>query len=256
MKLLRDTWLVFARQMALLLRNPVWVIVGIMQPLYFLYLFGPLLTKALQAQLPPGAPESATYQFFIPGLLIQLAMFGSMFVGFALVAELRQGVIERMRVTPVSRLALLLGRSGRDIVMLLFQSLVIVLLALPLGLKVELGNLALALGLLALIGLLMSSFSYAIALILRSEDALAPLLNTISMPIWLLSGILLPMTFAPGWLSTISKFIPFKWAADAARQLFAGNPGDPAVWKGLVSVAVPTLLCVIWASRKFAKSVR
>ncbi|WP_412541685.1 ABC transporter permease [Longispora sp. K20-0274] len=251
MKLLRDIWLVFARQMALLLRNPVWVIVGIMQPLYFLFLFGPLLRGALRM----GTAEES-YRFFVPGLLIQLAMFGSMFVGFALVAELRQGVIERMRVTPVSRLALLLGRCGRDIVMLLFQSLVIVLLAMPLGLKVKPGDLLLALGLLALIGLLMSSFSYALALILRSEDALAPLLNTVSMPILLLSGILLPMTLAPGWLRTVSDFIPFKWASDAARALFAGNPGDPTVWKGLLFVGVPAVLCVVWASRKFAKSVR
>ena len=43
MKLVRDTWLVFVRQMALVLRNPVWLIVGVMQPLYFLLLFGPLL---------------------------------------------------------------------------------------------------------------------------------------------------------------------------------------------------------------------
>ena len=58
----------------------------------------------------------------MPGLLVLLAMFGALFTGFGLIAELRAGVIERSRVTPVSRLALLLGRSLRDIVSLLVQA--------------------------------------------------------------------------------------------------------------------------------------
>ena len=52
---------------------------------------------------------------FVPGLLIQLALFGTLFVGFGLIAELRAGVVERMRVTPVSRFAMLLGRTLRDV---------------------------------------------------------------------------------------------------------------------------------------------
>ena len=135
MKLLRDSWLVFARQMALVLRNPVWLIVGVMQPLYFLLLFGPLLKGV--ANLPGGN----AYQFFVPGLLVQLAMFGTLFVGFALIAELRAGVIERMRVTPVSRLALLLGRSGRDVASLLVQAAIMTALSVPFGLTVKLGSL-------------------------------------------------------------------------------------------------------------------
>ena len=81
MKLLRDSWLVFARQMALVLRNPVWLIVGVMQPLYFLLLFGPLLKGV------PNLPSGKAYQFFVPGLMVQLAMFGTLFVGFGLIAD-------------------------------------------------------------------------------------------------------------------------------------------------------------------------
>ncbi len=250
-KFLRDTWLVFARQMALVIRNPTWVVVMLMQPLYFLFLFGPLLKAALRM-----TSDKAAYQFFIPGLLVQMAMFGTMFVGFGLVAELRQGVIERMRVTPVGRFPLLLGRSLRDIVTMIFQALAIVLLAIPLGLRVDLGNLGLTLALLALIAVMLSSFSYAVALILRSEDALAPLMNALSMPVLLLSGILLPMTFAPAWLRHVSDFIPFKWASDGARALFAGDPGNAAVWKSLLIVGLLAVVCVMWAARKFARSVR
>ena len=50
-----------------------------------------------------GGTRAEAYQWFIPGLLVQMAMFGTLFAGFGIIAELRAGVIERMRVTPVSR---------------------------------------------------------------------------------------------------------------------------------------------------------
>jgi ABC-2 type transport system permease protein len=250
MTLIRDTWLVFTRQLTLVLRNPVWVIVGIFQPLCFLLLFGPLL-KAM----PQLGGENA-YEAFVPGLLVQLAMFGTMFVGFALIAELRAGVIERMRVTPVSRLALLLGRCARDVLSLLVQASILTAIAVPFGLRVNLGDMALAFAVLALIGLLLSAFSYGVALLVRSEDALAPLLNTISIPALLLSGILLPLSLGPGWLQTIATWNPFSWAVDAARALFAGDPGDPHVWKALVIVGALSVVAAAWSARLFARSVR
>lgn len=249
-KLARDTWLVFARQMGLLLRNPVWVFVGIMQPLFFLLLFGPLLKSV------PQLGGHNAYKVFVPGLLIQLGIFGTLFVGFPLISELRMGIIERMRVTPVSRFALLLGRAGTATAMLVFQGLLLVVLALPFGLRVQIGPLLLTLALLALIAVLCSSLSYGVALWLKSEDALAPLLNMVSMPVLLLAGILLPMSLGPRWLRTVADYNPFKWAVDAARQLFAGHPGDGSVWKALVIVGVLAAITVTWAARSFAKAVR
>jgi ABC-2 type transport system permease protein len=251
MKVLRDTWLIFQRQMQLVLRNPVWVIIGVVQPLYFLFLFGPLLEKAL------GAPTQAqAYLVFIPGLLVMLAMFGSMFVGFGLIAELRAGVIERSRVTPVSRLALMLGRSLRDVVTLFFQALLITLLAIPFGLTVKIGDLLLAFLMLSLIGLMLSAASNAIALKLRSEDALAPLMNGVAQPLLLLSGILLPLSMAPGWLQGVGDWNPFAWAVDGTRALFAGDPGNSHVWQALLILGVLTVLSLMWAARSFARSVR
>ena len=246
-KLIRDTWLVFARAMHLTLRQPVWVVVVLAQPLYFLLLFGPLLK--------PIFGEDA-YQIFVPALLIMLAMFGTLFTGFGLIAELRAGVLERMRVTPVSRFALMLGRCGRDVIVMAFQALVLVVLAIPFGLTVRVAPLLLTLGMLALIGLLCSSLSYAVSLKLRSEDALAPLVNAVSQPLLLLSGILLPLSLAPEWLQNIAAFNPFSWAVDASRALFEGDVGDPSVWQASLILGVLALLAVTWAARQFARSVR
>src|SRR5690348_1211019 len=192
MKLLRDTLIIFQRQALLLLRNPVWIFVGVFQPVMYLLLFAPLLKPAL------GVSSNAqAYEIFVPGLLVLLAIFGGLFQGFGLIAELRAGIIERSRVTPVSRLALLLGRSLRDVVSLLFQSIIITVLSIPFGLSVRVGDVVLAYLVLGLIALMLSALSYAVALKVRSEDALAPLLNTVGQPVLLLSGILLPLALAP-----------------------------------------------------------
>ena len=251
MKLLRDTSLIFQRQLQLLLRNPVWVFVGVFQPVMYLLLFAPLLKPALQV-----SSNAEAYEIFVPGLLVLLAIFGGLFQGFGLIAELRAGVIERSRVTPVSRLALLLGRSLRDVVSLIAQAVIITLLALIFDLRVVLGNLLLAYLMLALISLMTSALSYGVALVVKSEDALAPLMNTVAQPVLLLSGILLPLTYAPGWLQGIADWNPFSWAVDGTRALFRGDLGAPAVWQGLVIMAVLAAAAVGWAAREFARSVR
>jgi len=251
MKLVRDTSLIFGRQMQLLLRNPVWLFVGVFQPVMYLLLFAPLLKPALQV-----STNAEAYEIFVPGLLVLLAIFGGLFQGFGLIAELRAGVIERSRVTPVSRLALLLGRSLRDVVSLVAQAIIITLLALLFDLRVVLGNLLLAYLMLALISLMTSAVSYGVALLVKSEDALAPLMNTVAQPVLLLSGILLPLTFAPGWLQGIADWNPFSWAVKGVRALFRGDLGAPVVWQGLLIMAVLAVLAVLWAAREFARSVR
>jgi ABC-2 type transport system permease protein len=251
MKLLRDTWLVYQRQMLLMLRNPVWLVVGAIQPLFYLLLFGPLLKSALHVQTNADA-----YKIFVPGLLVLLAMFGPLFTGFGLIAELRAGIIERSRVTPLSRLAMLLGRSLRDVVSLVVQCALITVIALFFDLTVYLRDVLLAFLLLSLVGLMLSAVSYAVALKLRSEDALAPLLNTVAQPVLLLSGILLPLRDAPNWLKNVAAWNPFSYVVDGVRSLFAGMPGDPSVWKSLVISGVLTALAMFWAARSFARSVR
>ncbi|MGW4941383.1 ABC transporter permease [Actinoplanes sp. NPDC004185] len=251
MKLVRDTSLIFQRQMLLLLRNPIWIVVGIFQPVMYLLLFAPLLKPALGVRT-----NAEAYEIFVPGLLVLLAIFGGLFQGFGLIAELRAGVIERSRVTPVSRFALLLGRSLRDTVSLLAQAVIITLLALAFDLRVFIGNLLLAYLMLALISLMTSAVSYGVALAVKSEDVLAPVMNTVAQPVLLLSGILLPLTFAPGWLQAVADWNPFSWAVNGVRALFLGDLGAPAVWQGLLIMAVLAALALTWAARLFARSVR
>jgi len=250
MKALRDTMLIYRRSMTLTLRQPVWIIMGILQPILYLVLFGPLLEASTKAA---GAGTSA-FNWFIPGLLVQTAVFGGAFVGFGLVAELRYGVVERMRVTPMSRFAMLLGRSLRDVTILVGQGLLMIGLAIPFGLNLDPAGAAVTIALLALIGLVTAPLSYTAALVLKSEDALAPVVQGIALPLLLLSGILLPMALAPDWLRFIASLNPLTHAVDASRALFNGDWGNPEVAIG-VSITVIFAALAIWvASRAFSRA--
>ena len=117
---LRDTWLIYRRSLVLTLRQPVWVGDG--------HLPADPLPRPVRAAARRRdrrgrrrAPTPTTGSS--PGLLVQTAMFAAAFAGFGLVAELRYGVVERMRVTPMSRFAMLAGRSLRDVTIMLVQAI-------------------------------------------------------------------------------------------------------------------------------------
>ncbi len=251
MRTFRDTWLIFQRSLVLTLRNPVWLILGLMQPILYLAFFGPLLKNIASM---PGFPPGGAFNVFVPGILVMTAMFGSAFVGFGLCDELREGVIERMRVTPMSRVAMLLGRSLRDVVLLLAQAVVLVVLSVPFGLEINPGGLAISFLLLALVGLVMSPFSYALAIILGNEDALAPAVNGLALPLMLLSGIMLPMTLAPDWLQTLANLNPIYHAVSAVRDLFNAHVGDPEVLTGTVLMAGLAAVTIWFGARTFGRA--
>jgi ABC-2 type transport system permease protein len=251
MTFLRTTWIVFARQTRLSLRNPIWVIIGLTQPILYIALFGPLLEQVVANT--PGLPAGDAWQIFVPGQLVQLGIFGAMFVGFGLIAEYRAGVIERQRVSPASRTALLVGRVLRDVVVLLVQAAMLTLMSLPFGLRAPIGGVLLALAVVAVLGAAFSSLSYAAALTLKSEDALAPLLNGIAVPVLLLSGILLPMSIAPAWLRTVSDINPLKHVVDGARAFFRGDLTSSTAGWGLAATLGLVTVGLLVGTRTFRR---
>ena len=251
MRMLRDTRLMFVRNMQHTLRNPVFVFASMFQPILYLLLFMPLLNSLGGVAL--GLPAGKTVDVFIPGLLVMQALFGSAFVGFSLIDDIRTGVIERFLVTPVKRPAILLGRVLRDAVILLFQCILITLVAIPFGLSVNVGGFLLSLLLYALIGVTMASMSYGFALIYKIEDPLAPTLNTITLPVTLLSGIILPLALAPIWLQDLAKLNPFSYGVNAARALFAGNFQSIQITEGFIIISALAIIIFMLALRSLKK---
>jgi ABC-2 type transport system permease protein len=106
-----------------------------------------------------------SYRFFVPGLLIQLGLFGAAFVGFSIIADWLAGVIERFRVTPVSRLALLAGRVLRDVVVLLVQAVILVLAGIAFEMRAPVGGVLIGLGFIAVVAVSLAAISYTVGLL-------------------------------------------------------------------------------------------
>ena len=256
MTFIHDTLTVFRRQLRLSLRNPAWVIIALMQPILYLVLFAPLLTKLPAASLGGsgnGGSTAEAYKFFVPGLLIQLGLFGSTFVGFAIISDWRAGVIERFRVTPVSRLAIMSGRVLRDVLVLMVQAVILVLVALAFGLRAPVTAVLIGLGFIILVAVGLASVSYATALLVKSEDAFAPMLNSVVLPLVLLSGIMLPMTLGPGWLQGIARISPFRYIIDAMRSAFTGDYANTLMLEGVLVAAGLAVVCLWLGSRVFVR---
>ncbi|SHG57146.1 ABC transporter permease [Streptoalloteichus hindustanus] len=244
----RDTLLVFRHTIGPVLRSPVTIVISMVHPVLYLVLFGPLLENLVRV---PGATNS--WQVFAPGILVQLALFTGGFAGFALLPDLRAGVVERMRVTPVSRTALLLGRVLRDVVVTMVQAVLLLAAAAVLGMRAPVAGLALGLLLAAVLSGALSAASYTMALSLPNEYQFAPVVQSLTLPLMLLSGVLLPMALAPDWLRVVSWFNPLSYAVDAERALFLGDYAATDVLVGVLVVVVVFGFTVVWGTRSYRR---
>ncbi|WP_328423371.1 ABC transporter permease [Streptomyces sp. NBC_00443] len=230
--LLHDTALIYGRHLRQSLRSRFALLFGVLMPLLYLLFFGPLLTD-----LPLGG-EGSSWQVLVPGLLLQLGLFGASFAGFSIIIEKSQGVVERMRVTPVSRLALLLGRVLRDATVFVFQAVLLVLAALVMGLRAPLPGVLIGFAFVGLLTVSLASLSYALAMKVRTPQEFGPAINAMTMPMMLLSGLMLPMTLGPTWLDVLSHFVPFRYLVDAVRAAYVGSYATaPMLYGVLVAVA-------------------
>lgn len=247
--MLNETLVIFRRQMLILLRNPVWVFFGLTQPILYLVLFGPLLEQVGGG----GLEGDQAWRVFVPGLLLQLSLFGAGFAGFGIIQELREGVIDRQRVTPARRLSLILGRTLQVMVTLFVQAVILILVAIPFGLDPSWEGVLASIVLVCILSMGISAWSFAMGLILKDEDAFAPMIQSVTLPLLLLSGVLLPMSLAPGWLETASEVNPLTHVVDAARALFRGDFGDSEVWLGTGIACALGGLLAWWGARTFAR---
>lgn len=247
-----DSWLIFGSALRVARRNLAWVVVGLFTPICYMLLFAPLLSNLVRM---PGFPTGGAYNTFTPGLMLMMAIYGSAFAGMGLIARLREGVIERWRVTPVSRLAMTLGLVAVDVLILLIQEGVLLLLGLLLGFHPNAGGMLLLLALLLLGGLIMALCSYAAALTLKNESSLSAMVNLVALPLLLLSGILLPLSLAPTILQDVALANPFAYAVTAGRALVNGHVGDGAVIQSFIIFVVASVLALFWATRSLRKAM-
>ncbi|MDX6281541.1 MAG: type transport system permease protein, partial [Kribbellaceae bacterium] len=182
--LLRDTSFVMRRELKPILRDPFSLIFGMIQPLVFLALFGPLLAGSLGGSLDGGV-----WQWFVPAILVMTTLFGTSATGSNLLTEFVTGAHERMLVTPLSRSSLLIGRALKEMVPLFGQAVIVIAVMTPFGFDLHPAGAIIGLALLAVFGTGLGSFSYALAIAVRKQEWMFWVVQqTFLFPLMILSG--------------------------------------------------------------------
>jgi ABC-2 type transport system permease protein len=250
MKLARDTWLTFQYETVLLIRNPVSIVITLIQPITYLALFTPFLKAVMGVSTYGDA-----YQIYVPSLFAAMGIFSGLFSGFALLAAMHQGVITRCRVTPLSRIGLLLGRELMYVLLIGFQAVIVTLVALVFGLRVQPANLLFALVLLSMIVLIGVSISYCMAMLVPNETSLPTLANSVAQPVSLLAGVLIPLSVAPLWVRDVALWNPFAWGTRGMRAILEGQLRTSVVWQASLIMTALAVVAVVATSRLFSREI-
>ena len=250
MRILKDSGLLFQRHLTQQLRNPTWLFVGLSSPVLYLALFTPLLKH-----LTRTGSTGAVLDIFFPGILALLAYGSGSAQGFGTIFELRSGVIERLRVTPASRLAILAGPLVSAMTFMVFFDAIAVAVAYGFGFQIHWGGLLVLAVLIGIFMVMISAWSVAMALTTKEINAFASVMNLLNLPALLLAGVLLPISLGPTWLRVIAHFDPLYYVVEGARALAAGAFSSDHVWQAF-AVIVPLLVLVLgWATNVFKKAV-
>jgi ABC-2 type transport system permease protein len=246
MKAVRDVGLLYGRRWRELVRNPMWLVVSFSTPILYLALFTPLLKHFAGGHV---------LDEFLPGILALLGFANGVTAGFGTIFELRAGVIERLRVTPASRTAILLGPILAGMTLMFLFDIVVVAVGVAFGFDIHLGGLLVLAVLIAVLMVTMSAFSVAVALLTREISSFAAVVNGINLPILLLAGVLLPISLGPLWLRVLAHFNPLYYLVAAARTLASGHFSGPQVWQAFAVLVPLAVVTVTWATRVVRSAV-
>ncbi len=242
MTFLRDVNTAFIREMKPTLAGPSWMLFGLVQPLLYIAFFVPLLHV--------GGSTGAALQWFVPGMIVMLTLFGTAMVGWSLTEELMSGVLERFLATPISRPAMIFGRSLKEMFPLALQALAMIVIGVPFGLQLFPVEMLLGLALLALFGAGVAALSYSLAIAARHNTSLFYMVSqSVALPLMLLGGVLLPIENGPGWLFAISRFNPLTYLVEAERALFLGQLFTPTVAYGVIVAVLTAVVGLTVGSR-------
>jgi ABC-2 type transport system permease protein len=216
----KDTWYMVGRQARNLMREPIWIVLLLVQPLVWLLLYGQLFKRI--THLPGGGFGGATYiTFLAPAIVVMNAFFGATWSGMAMITDLDRDVIPRFLATPVSRVALVASQIVRSALTATIQALIILVISLALGVRIHTGAAGWLIVLLvaALVASAFAGLSQAIALLTRKEATMIAVANFIGLPLLFLSSTLIATRQIPAWMQTGARFNPVNWGVDSARQV-------------------------------------
>ena len=234
------------------LRRPVVLTFSFAQPLIWMLFFGFLFQRFA------GEVGGNSYtSFLVPGVCAMTVLFGASQSGIALIRDMHTNFLARMLSTPADRRLVLGGKLAADVIRLLVQAIIVILLGVIVGARLDASAAAFLTSLVAL-GLFAAAFSALscfIALRTRAAESMAAYVHVVNMPILFTSSALVPRDHMPGLLKAISAGNPLTWAVDALRAalLFGEMPSPTLSLLPLFGLSVVLFLMASAAMRGAAR---
>ena len=235
--------------------DPTELLTRTVQPALWLLIFGEVFTKV--RAIPTGNVRYLDYM--APGILAQSVLFIAIFSGIAIIWERDLGIIHKFLASPTPRTALVLGKALASGVRGLAQAIIIYVLALLLGVKMNWNPLAL-LGVLVIVVLgaaCFSTFSLIIACLVKSRERFMGIGQVLTMPLFFASNAIYPVSIMPSWLQVVAKANPLSYQVDALRSLMlAGTTSVDGLGTDFIVMLLVTVGLILIGARLYPRVVR
>ena len=237
---IKDTWVLARRSIARIIREPEQLSDVTIQPVIFVLLFTYVFGSAIHL-----AGGGSYHQFLISG------MFGMTMAGTApgtavgMTTDMSTGLIDRFRALPISRAAVLAGRTMSDLATQVLGIVVLSATGLAVGWRIEhgIGDALLTAGLALLFAFAMTWVGACAGMLLRSPETAQAMGFIFFLPLAFVSNAFVPTQGMPAWLRGFANWNPMSAVAAACRNLFGGNVPTPDAWP----MQHPELAVLIWS---------
>jgi ABC-2 type transport system permease protein len=235
--------------------DPTDLLTRAVQPALWLLIFGEVFTRI--RAIPTGGERYL--DFMAPGILAQSVLFIAIFSGIAIIWERDLGIIHKFLASPTPRTALVLGKALAAGVRGLSQAVIIYVLALLLGVRMNWNPLAL-LGVVIIVILgaaCFSTFSLIIACLVKTRERFMGIGQVLTMPLFFASNAIYPVAIMPGWLQVIAHSNPLSYEVDALRTLMlAGETSTSGLAADFIVMLVAVVVLVLLGARLYPRVVR
>jgi ABC-2 type transport system permease protein len=209
-------------------RNPVSAVVGVIQPIFWIILFGSAfdITKfgsSFSSAFFEGAPDYITY--LMGGILTIIGLFTGMFSGVNIIWDRRLGILQRFLIAPINRASIVFSRILSSVARILVQIVILFIVAflIPDGLKIEHGFTAMDAIILVsavlMISFIFSSLFSIIAVRTTKMESIFGILNLINLPLMFASFAIFPPKLMAGWLEHVAVYNPVSWSSQSIRMV-------------------------------------
>lgn len=252
-----NTWWMTHRRLVALARQPGVLVITLVQPAIWLFLFGGLFKRVVEL---PGFGAASYLDYLVPGVVIMSAVSSNMWAGMGTIDEIERGTLNRFLVTPVRRSAIGNANVIEQAVSTTIQSLIIIGLGRLGGAKYAGGFVGLAILVAAsvLIGIVFSALSNTMGLLVRQRETIIALSVFLLLPLTFLSSAFMAKDLMPGWMRHVAAANPVSWSLDAGRAALADHPDWASVathggW--LVVLAAGAVWLSTFSFRSYQKSL-